>query len=310
MKFIFIGGTYRGYKLLNSLVTQKYLPSQIFILKEDQHELLQYSSKIKEIADKFAIKSSLRKKLNKEDEELIISNKWDFAIVCGWRTIINPSINDSFKVGILAAHDSLLPAYRGFAPLNWAIINGEKKTGVTLFLINDGEVDSGEIVGQESVNIDFEDYAIDVFEKICDATNKVVLDFISNYLANNVKLIKQDENQATYTCKRTPDDGRINFNDSSEQVYNFIRALAHPYPGAFLQHENRTYHVRRAFIGPKNNHSFIGRIPGRVIQIDKDGVEVLCSKGTIKISEWEDKSTGTIENPSITIKSIKTTFLS
>ena len=89
MNFIFIGGTYRGKKLIESLLKNKYIPDYIFILKEDAHENKKYSEDIKIIANSHNIPFQIKKKLSKEDEIIFKEQKRDFAIICGWRTIIN-----------------------------------------------------------------------------------------------------------------------------------------------------------------------------------------------------------------------------
>ena len=294
MKFGFIGGTPRGFSLMQVLTNHGYKPEFCVILKEDDHENLKVSDKFLEFSQNTGISTSVKKKLSDADYETIKASNLDFIIVCGWRTLIKPFVNDYLKLGMIAAHDSLLPAYRGFAPLNWSIIHGEKQTGVSLFVINDGETDSGDIVLQKVVSIGDTEYAEDVYQKIIDATNAAYLEMMEVY-SNSGKLqtYPQDEALATYTCKRTPDDGKIDWQASSYSVYNLIRALAYPYSGAFFYHNNSKYTVKTASIGPQNAKVFSGRIAGRVIAIYEDGIEVLCGEGSVKIhtifSENSDK---------------------
>tara|TARA_B110001452_G_scaffold91616_1_gene75476 strand:+ start:6086 stop:7030 length:945 start_codon:yes stop_codon:yes gene_type:complete len=306
--FVFIGGTKRGFCVLNELILNSVKPKIVFILKEDSHEILKYSEKLTKICKKHELKYFIRKKLRDEDYSMIGNSVWDFGIVCGWRTIINPEINEYFKIGLFAAHDSLLPKYRGFAPINWCIINGEKETGVTLFKIVDGDEDSGPIVEQEKVKILESDYAIDVYDKIISATSKSILNFIENYKNGELNFKEQNEENTSYCCARSPEDGKINFNQSSKRVYNFIRALAPPYPGAFLIHENQKYTVTKVRIGKRNHYKYDGKIIGRVISISKSGIEVLCENGTILIKEWLNNKTNKLESPQNTIKSIRSTF--
>ncbi len=277
-------------------------------MPEDDHEVMKYSTNIIEVCESNEIPYELTKKLKEDAVDNITKMDLDFGIVCGWRTLISPLIFSKFKLGLIAAHDSLLPKYRGFAPLNWAIINGEKESGVTMILINEGEVDSGDITLQDKIKILGSDYAIDVYEKIVLLTIELFLKFIRLYLDKKIRLQKQDESMATYCCKRIPADGKINWNNSSDDVYNLIRGIAHPYPGAFCEYEEEKYHIRKANIGIQNNKEFMGGIPGRVVKIYDDGIEVLCKEGTIKINEWEDKNIGTVCNPREIIKSITATL--
>jgi methionyl-tRNA formyltransferase len=310
MKYGFIGGTPRGYKVFLELVAKGYRPEFCVILKEDDHENLKVSGDFLKEAEKNNIPASVKKKLNAQDYANIQTLDLDFLIVCGWRTLIEPDINQYLKIGMVAAHDSLLPEYRGFAPLNWAIINGETETGVTLFLINDGETDSGEIITAEKVSIGPDETAPELYEKIIDATVSAYLKLIEDYQRNpNINLIVQDENLATYTCKRTPDDGRIDWYAGSNEVYNLIRALIYPYSGAFFYHNDQKYIVRSARMGFQNHKVFSGRIPGRVISVLENGIEVLCGSGSVFIGEIELASSGVVVAANSIFKSITTKLL-
>lgn len=147
--FVFIGGLKRGYALLNALLQNQLVPKMAFVTIEDEHESEKYSPKIAGLLEG---KSELffRKKLTADYHDLLSQQQFDFGIVCGWRSLLSESIlsDTVFRKGIFAAHDSLLPKYRGCAPSNWAIINGERETGVSIFKIGHGKVDSGDIYFQ------------------------------------------------------------------------------------------------------------------------------------------------------------------
>ena len=309
MRFAFVGGTYRGFELIKELVKHDAKPLAAFILKEDDHETEIISKDIIGFLEEQKIKNSCKKKLTKNDYDLLKTLQLDFIFVCGWRTIIDPVINEYLKLGMFAAHDSLLPAYRGFAPVNWAIINGEKETGVTLFKIDEGEVDSGNIYGQKKVEILDNDYGWDVYLKITKATVELYQEFIDKYKNNSLISYEQDEAGATYTCKRTPQDGKINWNKPSTEIYNLIRALAFPYPGSFCMYNNSNFYIRKATPGKNNHKKYIGKVPGRVIAVYENGVEIMCNEGTILIEEWEQKEEQVIEVPSVRIRSITSTLL-
>jgi methionyl-tRNA formyltransferase len=309
MKFIFIGGTYRGHELLKAILAIGHKPELLYILKEDDHEEVKYSSAINSLAAEHGLEAVITKKLGKADYEKIDAMAIDFAIVCGWRTILNTELTPNVKLGYIAAHDSLLPKYRGFAPVNWAIINGEKEAGVTLFLIEYDEVDSGRVISQKIVPINLEDYGWDVYEKVTIATIDLYLEFIELFRKGIVNLLSQDESEATYTCKRTPTDGRVDWQKTSLEVYNLIRALAPPYPGAYCFFKDQCYIIHSARLGPNNQKRFVGNIPGRVIGFNDKGIEVLCNKGSIIIELWRAVNSTTAICPSDTVKSIAAQLL-
>lgn len=305
-KFAFIGGTERGFRLIEALIQKNIFPSFAVILKEDEHELDKYSVKIKKILNEKKIPNSIKKKLAESDYKKIMELKPDFIFVFGWRTIIDMEINKYLKFGLIASHHSLLPKYRGFAPVQWAIINGEVETGVTLFLLNEGEIDSGKIISQKKSQIFPSDNFNDVDKKLTGLSVKLFLKFVEDYGKNEIHFSEQNESEATYTCKRIPEDGKIDWNKSSGEIYNLIRALVY---GAYCFYKDEKYFIRKVLTDKNNNEKkYAGIIPGRVIKTNSDGIEVLCGKGTIIISEWENGKTGIINCPADIVKSLSATL--
>lgn len=159
----------------------------------------------------------------------------DVFIVVGWYHMIPPKwLNLCEAYGL---HASLLPDYSGGAPLVWAIINGEKKTGITLFKINDG-VDSGPIIGQSEEIIFDDDTILTLYGRIEEKGISLLKACIPKLASGESHLIFQDESKRRTFPQRSPQDGLINFNWSSHKIYNFIRAQTKPYPGAFLINKN------------------------------------------------------------------------
>ena len=178
---------------------------------------------------------------------------------------------------------------------------------VTLFLITEGDVDSGPIFIQKKIIVSDDYYSVDVFEKIIGLTVEAYLEFFDHYTMNRLKSVQQDGSKASYTCARHPEDGHLNFHKSSEEVYNKVRALADPYPGSFFYFNNNKIIVNKAELGKKNKFNFVGLVPGRIISIDHGGVEVLCNKGTLYITSISMGQNENI-NPNSLIKSIRSTL--
>jgi methionyl-tRNA formyltransferase len=149
-----------------------------------------------------------------------------------YRNLIPERILALASIGAFNLHGSLLPKYRGCAPVNWAIINGEHTTGVTLHRMV-RKADAGDIVDQEAVPIEFEDIALTVMGKLCGAAVKVLTRQYDPLLTGTFTTRPQNEAEATYFRRRTPEDGRIDWTRSAVEIYNQIRALTHPYPGAW-----------------------------------------------------------------------------
>lgn len=294
--------------LMEKLINRKLIPAFAIILKEDDHETEKYSERISDLLNKYGVQNSIKKKLTETDHELIKSSNLDFIIVYGWRTLIDYNLNSFLKLGMIAVHHSLLPKYRGFAPIQWAIINGETETGVTLFQINEGEIDSGKIIAQQKIPIQLTDYGWNVEEKATQISIELLLQLFENHKTNNISFQEQNEKSATYTCKRIPDDGKINWHQTSLQIYNLIRALAHPNPGAFCFYEDHCYNIIKASLGESNNKTFTGKIPGRIYKIFTDGIEVICGEGTIHLELWKNKINNSEGVPSGIVKSVGNTL--
>lgn len=147
--------------------------------------------------------------------------------------------------GAFNMHGSLLPQYRGRVPVNWAIINGEKQTGATLHVMNE-KPDNGEIVDQQAVPILPNDTAFDVFNKVTVAA-EITLDRCLPTLLNGTAVLrKQDLSQGKYYGGRKPEDGRIDWRLSAEQIHNLIRAVAPPFPGAFTTIQGKPVKILRS----------------------------------------------------------------
>jgi methionyl-tRNA formyltransferase len=283
-KIVFIGGTKRGFQLLKKLIASGEEITGIIGLREDEHECLKYHRAIEALATRYKIPALITKKIT-EDHLRDIREVYqpDLIIIVGWRTILPESIYKYPRYGCVAVHDSLLPNYRGFAPTNWAIINGEKETGVTLFELT-GEVDAGPIIGQKKIKISEEDTAPEVNEKVIEATIQLVLENLERLKTGTAIKAFQEEVNATYTCSRLPSDGLIDWSKTTREIYNLIRGLTWPYPGAFTYYQGKKLIIWSAKI-PDNSPVFKGRIYGRVVKILEGGVDVLTGDGILRVND-------------------------
>jgi len=188
----------------------------------------------------------------------------DLILAVSWRYMIPRSIYSRAKLGAFIFHDSLLPVYRGFSPTVWAMINGETYTGGTLFEIAEA-VDSGPIIDQQKVMIG----ELDTIQTVMDRVTETYIDLLEKHLPdllrNAAPRLPQDHTKATYTCKRIPEDNLIDWVLSSAAVYNLIRAVTQPYPGAFTFLNGRRLKVWAAEKIPYGR--YVGRVCGRVVEI-------------------------------------------
>lgn len=209
----------------------------------------------------------------------------DLCFVLGWYFIIEKEIIENVPQGFIGIHNSLLPKYRGFAPLVWAMINGEKKVGFSLFEFSD-KMDEGNIWANGEVEVEDTDFIQDV---ICKIENKI-LDVLEQVylkiLTGEIFSYPQLSEEPSYGAKRLPEDGIINWKLRAQEVYNFIRAQSHPYPGAYTMYNGEKLIIWKAEL---YKHTYYGT-PGQVGRIMDNNVIVVCgdSKGIV-IKELEYK---------------------
>ena len=169
-----------------------------------------------------------------ESIERIAALRPDLILSVYYRNMISPKILGLAPLGAFNLHGSLLPKYRGRAPINWAVLHGEPRIGMTLHRMVRAP-DAGAIVDQEGVAIGPRDTAEQAFRKVLPCARRVLERQIDALLAGTAKETPQDDSQATYFGGRKPEDGRIAWTQTSRQIFNLIRAVTDPYPGAFTE---------------------------------------------------------------------------
>ncbi|QGX90434.1 bifunctional UDP-4-amino-4-deoxy-L-arabinose formyltransferase/UDP-glucuronic acid oxidase ArnA [Tatumella sp. TA1] len=173
-------------------------------------------------------------------------------------------------------HGSLLPKYRGCAPLNWVLANGESETGVTLHRMVE-QLDAGEIIAQRQVTISDSDTALTLHHKLCQLAHSLLAETLPSLLQGNYTAIAQDESQATYFRRRTPEDGRLDWNQPASTLNNLVRAVTYPWPGALSYAGNQPLIVWQAAITPLEHHS----LPVTVLSVSP--LRIACQENALEI---------------------------
>lgn len=207
----------------------------------------------------------------------------DLIILVNWRTLVPPTVHSRAGLGAYAFHDSLLPTYRGFSPTLWAVRNGERETGASLFRLGE-EVDSGELIDQERVAIDKEDTIATVFESVTAAYVAILRRSLPRLLEGAARGAPQDHSRATWTCRWLPEDARIDWKEPTARIFDLIRATTRPYPGAFTTLGGKKLTIWSA-ARPRRSRRFVGAVPGRIVEIGEDGVAVLTGDGELVVRE-------------------------
>lgn len=209
-----------------------------------------------------------------DDEELVSDLKEadpDAIVATNWRTWIPPNIFAMPRHGTLNVHDSLLPAYAGFAPLNWALINGEKEVGVTTHMM-DADLDCGDIVLQRAVPVEPTDTATDLFHKTLEVFGPITVDSLELIASGKAKWTPQDRSRASFFHKRSVEDGRIDWTWPAEDIANLVRAQPDPYPNAFTFHRGDRIRILSASVSAGR----YGGTPGRIFIRESNGVVIVA----------------------------------
>ena len=208
----------------------------------------------------------------------------DYIFSFYYRHMIPAQILACAKIAALNMHGSLLPKYRGRAPVNWAILHGETQTGATLHIM-EAKPDAGDIVGQSAVSIGPDETATDVFAKVSQAAVAVIKQVLPNLIQGKVPRQANELQKGSYFGGRKPADGQIHWNQKAIQVHNLVRAVAPPYPGAFTDHQGKTMIITRTSLtGPFPSTLDLG-IEG--IQVVDNRVFGICGdRQVVEILEW------------------------
>lgn len=205
----------------------------------------------------------------------------DLQVVVAFR-MLPESVWAMPPLGTFNLHASLLPKYRGAAPINWAIIRGERETGLTTFFIQK-EIDTGDILLQSKLSIGENETAGELHDRMMLQGAKLVLQTVQLIENGNYKLQKQDASQATSAPKIFHADCRISFDQSSRNVHNFIRGLS-PWPGAWTNFKGKTLKLLRSEILPLQKPSLP---PGTPFRLDKKTLCFATADGCLKITELQ-----------------------
>ena len=220
-----------GYECLAELMASGLDVAALFTHEDDPGEEKWFLS-VRALADENSILVRTPEKLGERDARFIRELNPDLIFSFSYRLVIPASILELAPLGAFNMHGALLPRYRGRACVNWVVLKGETLTGVTLHHMV-ARVDEGRIVGQESVPIGPDDTAHDVFKKMIPAARAVLKRSLPAILEGTAHGREQDESMATYFGRRRPEDGQIDWSKPTREVYNLVRGLTHPFPGAF-----------------------------------------------------------------------------
>jgi methionyl-tRNA formyltransferase len=282
MKIVFMGTPDFAVVSLLKLIGSKHEVTAIVTIpdKAQGRGLKVKSSAVKKAALQNGIETLQPSKL---DDPVFIKRlneiKADIFVIVAFR-ILPESVFSIPSYGTVNVHASLLPKFRGAAPINWAIIKGEKESGVTTMLINK-KVDTGNILLQRKTAIDSSMNAGELHDALAESGARLLLETLEQIESNAIKPITQNDVEATAAPKIKKETCHLNFQQPVRDVYNLVRGLS-PYPAAFSYHNKKFLKIYKSSI---SNEPFCKHTTGKVVNIRKDCFTVSCLDGALDIFE-------------------------
>ena len=205
----------------------------------------------------------------------------DAIVVIAFGQILPKAILDMPKYGCINVHASLLPKYRGAAPIQWSVIDGEKETGVTTMYMNEG-LDTGDIIDKVVVPIDKKETGGSLFDKLAIEGGKLILKTLIELENGTAVRTPQDDSKSNYAGMINKQLGKIDFNKSANEIERLIRGLS-PWPSAYTKMDGKTLKIWDADVDDSENDS----APGTITEVGKDFIRVATGKGSLKILELQ-----------------------
>ncbi len=284
MKIVFFGSSDFALPSLNRLYASEHKVVAVVTQpdREQGRSMKPAPTPVKSLAIKHKTRVYQPEKIN--DQAFITSVKAleaDVFIVVSFGSLMPQEVLEIPKMYAINLHPSLLPKYRGAAPVNWAIINGETRTGLTIIRMNE-RLDAGDMMLQRKVDIEKGDDAESLSGKLADLGGVLLLDALRFMEIDKIILKKQSESQKSYAPKLKKEDGLIDWNNDSGKISNLTRGLV-PWPCAYTFLEEKMLKIWKAETLPLYDK----RIPGSVMDARKDLLTVVCGKNLLYIKELQ-----------------------
>ena len=223
----------------------------------------------------------------KEDYQEIVDLQPDLIITAAYGQIVPQAVLDIPRLGCVNVHASLLPKYRGGAPVHYAILNGDKQTGVTIMYMVK-KMDAGNIIKQQAIDILTDETMGSLYDRLSSLGANLLVETLPSIIAGTNESIPQDESLITYSPTISREQEKIDFNSTTTKVYNLVRAL-NPAPGAYTTYNGANVKIFKGHIhNCANAMSHHGhQQPGTIVKIFKDAIGVKCLDGIYIIEEFQ-----------------------
>lgn len=280
IRIVFMGTKEFSEVVLSSLIENNY--NIVLVVSQKDKEKTRKGTLIptntKALAEKHNIKVFQPDKI-KEDYQTIIDTKPDLIITCAYGQFIPKEVLDLPKYGSINVHASLLPKYRGGAPIQRALINGDKTTGITIMYM-DAKMDTGDIISSTKLNIEEEDTSDTLFEKLSHLGASLLEETLPSIINRTNEREKQNEEEATYAYNITKEEELINFKNKAINIHNLIRGLSSN-PGAYTYLNGKILKIYNTIVIDKDYDGICGEIK----EITKEGFIVKTEEKSLLITD-------------------------
>jgi len=286
MKIVFFGSAQFAVPTLEALIKSRHEVLCVVTQPDKQkgRHLRLSATLVKSAAQSAKLKIFQPQNINsKESVNFLKSLGADIFVIVAYGQIFSQEVLDIPKIMPVNTHASLLPRYRGAAPINWAIINGDKISGVTIMRVV-LKMDAGEIISRKEIKIEKDDTAITLEEKLRFCAAELLMEALEAIDQRAYSLIEQDEDKVVLAPKIDRQAGQIDWNASAVNIHNQIRGVL-PWPGAHTNYRRKTLKIFQADVLPVFcNHK---PAPGEIVRLDKQQFVVACARGFLAIKELQ-----------------------
>jgi len=283
-KVIFMGTPDFAVASLNEIANDENFEIPLVITRADKKrnrgKLL--PTPVKERALELGLEVITPKSINTEEVIAKIKDiKPDYIAVVAYGQIIGKELIDYMDGRMINVHSSILPKYRGAAPINWAIVEGEKESGVSIMLVGEG-LDQGDILKIEKTPISEAEDAGSLHDRLMNMGAKALVEVLNDFDRYYENRTQQDENEASYYGMIKKEMGKINFTDTPEDIYNKMRGFK-PWPGSYFIYKDKNVKVHNMhIINEYNDYK-----DGEVVKVENSGIKISCKDGYIVITELQ-----------------------
>lgn len=277
LNILFYGDGPWAHRSLEKIIESKEFNIKGVVLRYETQDPI-----LRKIAEENDIKVYVNKNVNSEEFiDFSKSLNLDLSVSMSFNQIIKEKLRKTNKIGFINCHAGKLPYYRGRNILNWVLINNEKEFGITTHFIDDG-IDTGDIINQAVIPIEKKDDYSTLLEKAIKKSPELLYDALVKIKSGNYNLVKQNHISGSYFSNRRIGDEYIDWSWSSKRVYNFVRAITDPAPGAQTFLNNKKVYIWE--VEETNFENYIST-PGEIINKDKEGIFVKTGDNVIKVTK-------------------------